>query len=380
MHTPPSALPSNPSPSVPTCAAKPYAVKFKCSRDSLLRAESKTSITGLINARLGINDSNRHKVKWFKAHYPEEPLALKDLPRSAPLAAKEAVEKLAAHVTAVTGQSDPVVLLKMDSRMLAEVQEAWQPHVVEFQQKHIASCKGARKAIKQTSPSKENEHENKNENGKKGESLSFSSPLRVAPQLTLTNSTERRVSHPPAPLPSLTSPSSPPPNLFPSQAYLLSFAHPSPSPVQISSVIFEFIAEQLEWLDKAMQRMLEEHASSIKAMIQDRNDKVLQAFAEQRAIRAMYAAELEKEKAERVAEKAEREKADAALHEILAEREKASSRLDVTREIIRLLKAELEAERNAKEELEAKNAELEEEIAEMKERITARKLKKEAAI
>ena len=148
--------------------------------------------------------------------------------------------------------------------------------------------------------------------------------------------------------------------------------------MQISSVIFEFIAEQLEWLDKAMQRMLEEHASSIKAMIQDRNDKVLQAFAEQRA---MYAAELEKEKAERVAEKAEREKADAALHEILAEREKASARLDVTREIIRLLKAELEAERNAKEELEAKNAELDEEIAEMKERITARKLKKkEAAI
>ena len=110
--------------------------------------------------------------------------------------------------------------------------------------------------------------------------------------------------------------------------------------------IVEALAEELEWLYKTIQRMVEEH-----------NDKVLQAFAEQRA---MYAAEFEKERAERRAEKAEREKADAALHEIF-----------------RLL----EAERDAREELEAKNAELEEEIAEMKERITARKLKKkEAAI
>ena len=59
----------------------------------------------MIYARLGINDSNRHKVKWFKTHVPEEPfaIALKDLPGWAPLPAKEAVEKLAARVTAVTG-------------------------------------------------------------------------------------------------------------------------------------------------------------------------------------------------------------------------------------------------------------------------------------
>ena len=354
---------------------------------------SKSNIFGIINYVLGIDGTEAHKMcRWFKTKDnppvsvvpPEEAVSFTLSSLASWVSTKgvpEAIMDLKAQITQITGEDDPLIVLKLSPSMMAEVQAAWRPYVVECQPSQTPGFR----AIKQTtvlapfsSPSKENEHENKNENGKKGESLSFSSPLRVAPQLTLTNSTERRVSHPPAPLPSLTSTSSPPPNLFPSQAYLLSFAHPSPSPVQISSVIFEFIAEQLEWLDKAMQRMLEEHASSIKAMIQDRNDKVLQAFAEQRA---MYAAELEKEKAERVAEKAEREKADAALHEILAEREKASARLDVTREIIRLLKAELEAERNAKEELEAKNAELDEEIAEMKERITARKLKKkEAAI
>ena len=83
---------------------------------------------------------------------------------------------------------------------------------------------------------------------------------------------------------------------------------------------------------------------------------MLQAIAEQCA---KFAAELEKAEAERAA--------------AVAEREKASARL---REIIRLLEAERDAERDAKEELEAKNAELEGEIAEMKERVTARKLKK----
>ena len=81
-------------------------------------------------ARLGINDSNRYKVKWFKNHLPEEPvaIALKDLPGWAPHApAKEAVEKLAARVTAVTGQTDPLVLLEMDQGMFDEVLDAWQP-------------------------------------------------------------------------------------------------------------------------------------------------------------------------------------------------------------------------------------------------------------
>jgi len=105
--------------------------------------------------------------------------------------------------------------------------------------------------------------------------------------------------------------------------------------------IFEAIAEKLEWLDRTILRMVEEHASSIQAMIQDER------------------AELKKAAAERAAAAAEREKASADLDKI-----------------IRLLEAERDAERDAKEELEAKNAELEGEIAEMKERVTARKLKK----
>ena len=112
-------------------------------------------------------------------------------------AAKEAIADLKAQITRITGEDD-LIVLKLGPTMMTMVQEAWQPHVVEFQRKQAAGCR----TIKPTtglapfsSPSKENEHEN--ENGTKH--LSFSSPpLRVA-QPALTNSGERRVSRLPAP-------------------------------------------------------------------------------------------------------------------------------------------------------------------------------------
>ena len=115
----------------------------------------------------------------------------------------EAIMDLKAQIMHMTGENDPLIVLKLSPSMMAKVQEAWQPYVVEFQRRQAAGCR----TIKQTtglapssSPSKENENENKNENGKKRESLSFSSPLRVAPP-ALSGSGERRVSRLPAPLP-----------------------------------------------------------------------------------------------------------------------------------------------------------------------------------
>ena len=110
----------------------------------------------------------------------------------------EAIMDLKAQITQITGENDPLIVFELSPSMLAKVQEAWQPYV-ECQPSQTPGFR----AIKQTtglapssSPSKENENEN--ENGKKRESLSFNSPLRGEPQLTLTNSAERRVSRLPA--------------------------------------------------------------------------------------------------------------------------------------------------------------------------------------
>ena len=129
---------------------------------------------------------------------------------------------LKAHITRITGENDPLIVLKLGPSMMAEVQAAWRPYVVECQPSQTPCFR----AIKQTtvlapfsSPSKENEHEN--ENGKKGESWSFSSPpLRVAPP-ALNGSGERRVSRLHAPLPTK-------PNLTPNPIPTLK---PIPKPI-----------------------------------------------------------------------------------------------------------------------------------------------------
>ena len=113
----------------------------------------------------------------------------------------EAIMDLKAQITQITGENDPLIVLKLSPSMMAKVQEAWQPYV-ECQPSQTPGFR----AIKQTtglapssSPSKENENENENKNGKKR--LSFSSPPGVASQPAFTNSGERRVSRLPAPLP-----------------------------------------------------------------------------------------------------------------------------------------------------------------------------------
>ena len=190
---------------------------------------SKSNIFGIINYLLAINVNEAHTMcRWFKTKDnagrtvsvvpPEEALSFTLSSLASWVSTKgvpEAIMDLKAQITQITGEDDPLIVLKLSPSMMAKVQEAWQPYVVEFQRRQAAGCR----TIKQTtglapssSPSKENEHEN--EKCKKSESLSFSSPLGVAPQLTLTNSTERRVSRRPAPLPSLTS--TPPPRPLPS--------------------------------------------------------------------------------------------------------------------------------------------------------------------
>ena len=147
---------------------------------------------------------------------PEEALSftLSSLASWVSISVKEAIMDLKAQIMHMTGEDDPLIVFELSPSMMAKVQAAWQPYVVEFQRRQAAG----RRAIKQTtvlapssSPSKENENEN--ENGKKRESVSFSSPPRVAPP-ELSGSGERRVSRLHAPLPSLTS--TPPPRPLPS--------------------------------------------------------------------------------------------------------------------------------------------------------------------
>ena len=160
------------------------------------------------------NSQTASNNRWFK-NVPEEAVSftLFELADWATPTAKGAVKKLAAQVSHITGQVDPVILLELGTRMFAEMGEAWRPlvaeHLAELKLKHLVSVQpGVRKAIKQapgpnpiSSPSKENE----NENGDKHESESFSSPP------ALRGSAERRVRRLPASLPSLSSTPSPRP-------------------------------------------------------------------------------------------------------------------------------------------------------------------------
>ena len=150
----------------------------------------------------------------------------------------EAIMDLKAQIMHMTGENDPLIVLKLSPSMMAKVQEAWQPYV-ECQPSQTPGFR----AIKQTtglapssSPSKENEHEN--ENGKKGESWSFSSPpLRAAPP-ALSGSGERRVSRLPAPLPTK-------PNLNP---------NPIPTPKPIPKSIPKLMLPPLLRLPVAFSR------------------------------------------------------------------------------------------------------------------------------
>ena len=175
---------------------------------------SKSNIFGIINYVLGINGTEAHKMcRWFKTKDnppvsvvpPEEAVSFTLSSLASWVSTKgvpEAIMDLKAQITQITGEDDPLIVLKLSPSMMAEVQAAWRPYVVEGQPSQTLGFR----AIKQTtslapssSPSKENEHEN--ENGKKGESWSFSSPpLRVAPP-ALNGSGERRVSRLHAPLP-----------------------------------------------------------------------------------------------------------------------------------------------------------------------------------
>ena len=168
-------------------------------------------ILGIINLALDINATGTQQVRrWFQTKdnppvsvVPPEAVSftLSSLASWVSIsAATEAIADLQAQIMHLTGEDDPLIVLKLGPSMMTEVQAAWQPYVAEFRRKHAAG----RRPIKPTtglapfsSPSKENEDEN--ENGTKR--LSFSSPLGVAPQLTVTNSGERRVSRLPAPLP-----------------------------------------------------------------------------------------------------------------------------------------------------------------------------------
>ena len=172
---------------------------------------SKSNIFGIINYLLAINVNEAHTMcRWFKTKDtgrsvvpPEEALSFTLSSLASWVSTKgvsEAIMDLKAQITQITGENDPLIVFELSPSMMAKVQAAWQPYVVESQPSQTPGFR----AIKQTtglapfsSPSKENEHEN--ENGKKGESWSFSSPpLRVA-QPALTNSGERRVSRLPAP-------------------------------------------------------------------------------------------------------------------------------------------------------------------------------------
>ena len=172
---------------------------------------SKSNIFGIINYLLAINVNEAHKMcRWFKTKdnppvsvVPPEAVSFTLSSLASWVSTKgvpEAIMDLKAQIAQITGEDDPLIVLKLGPSMMTEVQAAWQPYVAEFRRKHAAG----RRPIKPTtglapfsSPSKENEDEN--ENGTKR--LSFSSPLGVAPQLTVTNSGERRVSRLPAPLP-----------------------------------------------------------------------------------------------------------------------------------------------------------------------------------
>ena len=197
---------------------------------------SKNQILGIINYALAINDNEAHKMcRWFKTKDnppvsvvpPEEALSFTLSSLASWVSTKgvpEAIMDLKAQITQITGENDPLIVFELSPSMMAKVQEAWQPYVVEFQRRQAAG----RRTIKQTtglapssSPSKENENEN--ENGKKRESWSFSSPLLVAPP-ELSGSGERRVSRLPAPLP--TKPNL---NLIPT---------PKPIPKPILSALF----------------------------------------------------------------------------------------------------------------------------------------------
>ena len=167
-------------------------------------------ILGIINLALDINATGTQQVRrWFQTKdnppvsvVPPEAVSftLSSLASWVSIsAATEAIADLQAQIMHLTGEDDPLIVLKLGPSMMTEVQAAWQPYVAEFRRKHAAG----RRPIKPTtglapfsSPSKENEHENENKNGTKR--LSFSSPLRVA-QPALTNSGERRVSRLPAP-------------------------------------------------------------------------------------------------------------------------------------------------------------------------------------
>ena len=179
------------------------------------RAASKHNVNGIINLLLKTSSCGDRKkmCRWFNVPGETVSFTLTDLVGWSTSAAKEAIEKLAAQVTHITGQVDPVILLELGTRTFAEMGEAWRPlvaeHLAELKRKHLASVKpGVRKANKLlsgpnsiSSPSKENE----NENGDKRESESFSSPP------ALRGSAERRVRRLPASLPSLSSTPSPRP-------------------------------------------------------------------------------------------------------------------------------------------------------------------------
>ena len=206
-------------------------------RFNLRAAESDAQINGILHQFLedatgeawtASNSQTASTNRWFK-NFPTETdlFTLTDLVAWSTPAAKEAIEKLAAQVVYITGQTEPVIHLELAPSVFAEVQAAWQLEVTKFQKKHLASCKpGVPKAIKQapnpiSSPCKENE----NENGNTHESSSYSSPPCAATQEL--NSGDRKVRRVPASLQSLSS--TPCPSPPPSPSYLLSFAHPSPS-------------------------------------------------------------------------------------------------------------------------------------------------------
>ena len=187
-------------------------------RFNLRAAESDAQINGMLHQFLEdttgeawtpSNSQTASTNRWFKNMPTEADLfTLTDLVGWSTPAAKEAIEKLAAQVVNITGQTEPEIHLELGPSVFAEVQAAWQLEATKFQKKYQASCKpGVRKANKQfsglvtiSSPSKENE----NDNGDKRESESFSSPP------ALRGSSERRVRLP-ASLPSLSSTPSPRP-------------------------------------------------------------------------------------------------------------------------------------------------------------------------
>lgn len=280
----------------------------------------------MINTLLGITQSYSQSARnWFADSRCQEAaiFTLTELESwvTAPVA-KDAVKELKARLVEVTGEDDPTIDLSLCPIMLAEVQKAWQPLVDASKQKHIASKPGL-SMVKQapdlkpsSSPSKENEENDG------GTALSFSSPLRPAPQSQL-GSGEMRVCRVPAYHHRLPPLASHPPPLKPtskrtSKPTLICSVSSCAQMVNEITMTVQKTMQKLQAADNARYDGLraEDHlladgrATTALDAIQNVNVKVQKENVKQEAERVKQEAEREKQEAERgAAETARKETA-----------------------------------------------------------------------